>query len=76
MKEILSAQRQHWEKTLIQNPDMFGTEPGDPAQFAVKLFRPESKTRILELGGGQVAHLDFARHAAYTEWSRRDRSFF
>ncbi|MEN6321341.1 MAG: class I SAM-dependent methyltransferase [Syntrophaceae bacterium] len=53
MKEILNAQRQHWQNTFVQNPDMFGTEPSDPAQFAVELFKRESKTRILELGGGQ-----------------------
>jgi len=53
MKEILDAQRQHWQKTFAQKPDMFGTEASDPARFAAKMFKDERKTRILELGGGQ-----------------------
>jgi ubiquinone/menaquinone biosynthesis C-methylase UbiE len=53
MKEILNAQREHWQKMFARNSDMFGTEPSDPARFAAEPFKKESKTRILELGGGQ-----------------------
>lgn len=53
MKEPLNAQHQHWEKTFSQNPDMFGTEPSNPAKIACEMFKKEDKTQILELGGGQ-----------------------
>lgn len=53
MKAILDAQRQHWQKTFIQKPEMFGSEPSHPARATAELFEQEGKTRILELGGGQ-----------------------
>jgi len=53
VKEVLNAQHQHWESMLSTKPDMFGTEPSDPAQKAAELFKKEGKKKILELGGGQ-----------------------
>ncbi len=53
MKEVLNGQHQHWENMLLNKPDMFGTEPSDPAQKAAELFKKEGKVKILELGGGQ-----------------------
>ncbi len=53
MKEVLNGQHQHWENMLLNKPDMFGTEPSDPAQKVAELFKKEGKVKILELGGGQ-----------------------
>jgi SAM-dependent methyltransferase len=53
VKQILDAQRQYWQETLVRNPDMFGLSPSDPARVSAELFKKECKTRILELGGGQ-----------------------
>jgi SAM-dependent methyltransferase len=53
MKDLLDAQRIHWQKTFVQNPEMFGSEPSQPARAATELFEKEGKTSILELGGGQ-----------------------
>lgn len=53
VREVLNNQHQHWENMLSNRPDMFGTEPSDPAQKAAELFRKEGRTKILELGGGQ-----------------------
>ena len=53
MTEILNAQRQHWQEMFVKKPDMFGTEPSDPAQKAAEIFKKEDKTKILELGSGQ-----------------------
>lgn len=53
VKEVLDAQRQHWEDTLSKKPDMFGEHPSDSARKAAELFKKEGKTKILELGGGQ-----------------------
>jgi SAM-dependent methyltransferase len=53
VKEILDAQRQHWQKTFAQRPEMFGSEPSGPARIAAELFKKEGKIKILELGGGQ-----------------------
>ncbi len=52
-KEILDAQMQYWEKTFSQKPDLFGTDPSDPARKAAEIFKKESKVKILELGSGQ-----------------------
>lgn len=52
-REILDAQRQHWEKTFLTTPQMFGDEPSLAARKAVELFKREGKRNILELGGGQ-----------------------
>ncbi|MGD0234152.1 MAG: class I SAM-dependent methyltransferase [Syntrophorhabdales bacterium] len=49
----LNAQKAHWEKTLAEKVDMFGTEPSYPARKAAALFKKEGAARILELGGGQ-----------------------
>lgn len=63
MKDILDAQRQHWQTTFSQRPDLFGSEPSEPAQAAAELFKKEGMTRILELGGGQGRDtLFFARN--------------
>lgn len=46
-------QQRYWNEMLADNPEMFGDEPSFPAQEAVKIFKKEVKTEILELGGGQ-----------------------
>lgn len=51
-KEVLDAQKQHWEKTLSGKPDMFGAA-SDPARYAAEIFRKENRKRVLELGAGQ-----------------------
>jgi len=53
VEEVLNNQHQHWENMLSSKPDMFGTEPSDPAQKAAELFKKEGRVKILELGGGQ-----------------------
>ncbi len=53
VEEVLNAQHKHWESMLSTKPDMFGTEPSDPAQKAAELFKKEGRVKILELGGGQ-----------------------
>ena len=53
MDNVLDAQQQHWQKTFVQRPEMFGREPSVPARDAAQLFKSEGKAEILELGGGQ-----------------------
>jgi len=52
-REALNAQREHWEETFSEKPEMFGPEPSDPARKAVEIFKKEGKKKILELGCGQ-----------------------
>lgn len=52
-KEVLESQRQHWDTTFSQKPEMFGREASDPALKAAELFKRNGKTDLLELGGGQ-----------------------
>jgi len=65
MKDILDAQRQHWQKTFIQKAEMFGGEPSHPARAAAELFEKEGKTTLLELGGGQGRDTLFFAHAGF-----------
>ena len=53
VEEVLNNQHRHWENMLSNKPNMFGTEPSDPAQKAAELFKKEGRVKILELGGGQ-----------------------
>ncbi len=53
MQEDLNAQRQYWDTTFAQRPEMFGETPSDPARKALEAFRAEHCVNILELGGGQ-----------------------
>ncbi len=53
MNDVLNAQRHHWDTNFGSRPEMFGDAPSDPAQRALELLKAESRTTVLELGGGQ-----------------------
>lgn len=65
MNDLLDAQQQHWQKTFVQKPEMFGSEPSQPARAAAALFENEEKTKILELGGGQGRDTLFFARAGF-----------
>lgn len=65
MKDFLNAQQQHWQNTFVQKPDMFGSEPSQPARAAARLFEDDGKTNILELGGGQGRDTLFFARAGF-----------
>jgi SAM-dependent methyltransferase len=52
-KPVLDAQKEHWERTLYQRPEMFGRAPSEAAYKAAEIFEREGSRRILELGAGQ-----------------------
>ncbi len=52
-EKILNAQRQRWQETFSEMPEMFGAEPSDPARRAADLFEREGLKTVLELGCGQ-----------------------
>lgn len=73
-KEILNAQREHWEETFARKPEMFGDQPSEAARKATDIFKKEGRTKVLELGCGEgrdtiyfarngigVAALDYSR---------------
>ncbi len=49
----LRGQQAHWAHTFAAHPDMYGTEPSDPARAAATLFQARGVTTLLELGAGQ-----------------------
>tara|TARA_Y100000590_G_C15682472_1_gene1000327 strand:+ start:245 stop:901 length:657 start_codon:yes stop_codon:yes gene_type:complete len=49
---ILDKQSQHWEKNFLSKPEMFGLEPSKSAIKALKVFKKENITKIIELGAG------------------------
>ena len=53
VNDSLDAQRQQWETSFRQRPDMFGQAASDAATRAAELFRREGIRTVLELGGGQ-----------------------
>jgi SAM-dependent methyltransferase len=52
-QKILDAQRQQWQNTFIEHPEMFGREPSYPTGKAAEQYRREGVTDVLELGCGQ-----------------------
>jgi len=52
-KAALDTQKQHWEQSLSQRREMFGTEPSQAARKAAALFEREKAQGLLELGAGQ-----------------------
>lgn len=51
--ENLNKQYSHWEDTLGNKPQMFGTKPSEAAIKSVEIFKENGVKKILELGGGQ-----------------------
>ena len=49
----LDGQRQQWDTSFSQKPEMFGAAASEPARWAGALFKREQKTKLLELGPGQ-----------------------
>ncbi|MBE0557789.1 MAG: class I SAM-dependent methyltransferase [Proteobacteria bacterium] len=52
-REVLDAQREQWQDSFKEMPEMFGSEASAPASRAAELFKKEGKTNVLELGCGQ-----------------------
>jgi hypothetical protein len=50
---MADKQRAQWERSYIEDPEMFGEQPSLPAMYAARIFQNEGKTDILELGPGQ-----------------------
>ena len=52
-------QKQHWEKMLEINPEMFDDETSDPARNVAELFEKEGRMDILKFGGRQTRDTTF-----------------
>lgn len=52
-REILDAQRGHWQHTFAANPTMYGPEPSEAGRHALQVFTDAGATDVLELGAGQ-----------------------
>ncbi len=52
-QQLLDSQREHWQTTFQENPQMYGTDPSEPGAYAVDLFGREDVRDVLELGAGQ-----------------------
>ena len=48
----LDQQSQHWESSFSNKPEMFGLSPSIAAVKALKKFKEENITNIIELGAG------------------------
>jgi len=51
-KKILDQQSQHWEKSFLSKPEMFGLEPSKAALNTLKTFKEQNVKQIVELGAG------------------------
>ena len=52
-QNVLDQQREQWETSFSQKPEMFGAAASESAQYAATLFKREQRTGLLELGPGQ-----------------------
>ena len=44
-RNVGDQQRRHWQRTFAAHPDMYGTQPSEPAQYAIELFTREHSAR-------------------------------
>ena len=51
-KKKLNQQSQHWENSISNKPEMFGSEPSVAAQESLILFKKKNIKNIVELGAG------------------------
>ena len=51
--DVRDRQREHWQATFNDNPDMYGTDPSEPGRYALELFAGAQVRDVLELGAGQ-----------------------
>lgn len=51
-KDLLDGQLEHWQRTFVANPEMYGPDPSEPGAYAMDLFRRDGMTDVLELGAG------------------------
>ncbi|GAA1957902.1 class I SAM-dependent methyltransferase [Kitasatospora viridis] len=49
---MVEGQREHWERTYDEHPEMYGPEPSEPAVHAAEAFRAAGAREVLELGAG------------------------
>ena len=64
----LDQQSQHWEKNFSNKPEMFGLEPSLAAIKALKIFKEENISSIIELGAGLGRDtIYFAKNSIYVE---------
>lgn len=52
-RQVLNAQKGHWEDIYAEESDFFGEEPSYSAKKAAETFKTMGKSKILELGAGQ-----------------------
>jgi methylase of polypeptide subunit release factors len=52
-RNLGDQERRHWRRTFTAHPDMYGTQPSEPAQHAIDQFTWEHCHATLELGAGQ-----------------------
>ncbi|GAC1358958.1 MAG: class I SAM-dependent methyltransferase [Acidimicrobiales bacterium] len=50
---LIASQRDHWETTLGDNPEMYGSGPSEAGVYAAGRFVAEGLTSVVELGAGQ-----------------------
>lgn len=51
-EELAAAQREHWQRTYLAHPGMYGDTPSAPALHAATVFRAVGARDVLELGAG------------------------
>jgi len=53
IRQVLDAQRGHWERTYAERPGFFGESASEPALAAMDRFEADNVRSLLELGSGQ-----------------------
>ncbi|QDN82428.1 methyltransferase domain-containing protein [Streptomyces sp. S1A1-7] len=65
-KRVADAQRAHWQAAYTQRPQMYGTEPSEPARHAAEVFRTAGASTVLELGAGHGREALFLARKGFT----------
>ncbi|MET7721923.1 class I SAM-dependent methyltransferase [Streptomyces mirabilis] len=63
---VADAQRAHWQAAYTQHPQIYGTEPSEPARHAAEVFHAAGASTVLELGAGHGRDAPFFARKGFT----------
>lgn len=64
--ELAVSQREHWQDTYRVHPELYGSDPSEPAAYAAKVFQTNGVERVLELAAGHGRDTLYFAHQGFT----------
>lgn len=64
--ELAAAQREHWQRTYLAHPGMYGGTPSEAAVHAATAFHAVGARELLDLGAGHGRDTLYFAHSGFT----------